>query len=115
MKRAARAVVFFAAATALSGSLLGQPAGELGRADFATSGSPEAQKHFLRGLLLLHSFEFGDAAEEFRAAQKIEPGFAMAYWGEALTYNHPLWAEGASRSRTLRAAAWSFSAQSGWL
>jgi tetratricopeptide (TPR) repeat protein len=88
-----RAVLLFGAAAALSGRLLGQPAGDLGRADFQTSGSPEAQNHFLRGLLLLHSFEFGDAAEEFREAQKIEPGFAMAYWGEALTYNHPLWAE----------------------
>jgi tetratricopeptide (TPR) repeat protein len=93
MRGAARAALLFAAAAALSGRLLGQPAGDLGRADFETSGSPEAQKHFLRGLLLLHSFEFGDAAEEFRAAQKIEPRFAMAYWGEALTYNHPLWAE----------------------
>jgi len=66
---------------------------DLGRIDFPTSGSPEAQKHFLRGALLLHSFEFDDAAEEFRQAQKIEPGFAMACWGEAMTFNHPLWME----------------------
>jgi tetratricopeptide (TPR) repeat protein len=66
---------------------------DLGRSDFPTSGSAEAQKHFLRGALLLHSFEFGDAAEEFRQAQKIESGFAMAYWGEAMTFNHPLWME----------------------
>ncbi|HKX55859.1 MAG TPA: hypothetical protein VJN01_07155, partial [Xanthomonadales bacterium] len=25
------------------------------------------------------------------AAQEIEPGFAMAYWGEAMTHNHPIW------------------------
>jgi hypothetical protein len=93
MRGAGRVALLFAAAAVLSGGLLGQPTGDLGRADFQTSGSPEAQKHFLRGLLLLHSFEFGDAAEEFREAQKIEPDFAMAYWGEALTYNHPLWAE----------------------
>jgi tetratricopeptide (TPR) repeat protein len=66
---------------------------DLGRIDFPTSGSAEAQRRFLRGALLLHSFEFDDAAEEFRQAQKIEPGFAMAYWGEAMTYNHPLWME----------------------
>lgn len=71
----------------------GQAPGDLGRIDFATSGSPEAREHLLRGVLLLHSFEFGDAAEEFRQAQKIEPGFAMAYWGEAMTFNHPLWME----------------------
>jgi len=63
----------------------------LGRIDFPTSGPPEAQKHFLRGVLLLHSFEYDDAREEFRTAQKLAPHFAMAYWGEALTYNEPLW------------------------
>jgi tetratricopeptide (TPR) repeat protein len=67
--------------------------GELGRIDFPTSGSESAQKNFLRGALLLHSFEFDDAADEFRAAQKLDPNFAMAYWGEAMTYNHPLWRE----------------------
>jgi hypothetical protein len=66
---------------------------ELGSIEFATSGSPAAQSHFLKGALLLHSFEYPDAADEFREAQRIEPGFAMAYWGEAMTYNHPLWAQ----------------------
>src|SRR5713226_2526409 len=75
------------------GPLVSAQSGDLGRIAFPTSGSLEAQKHFLRGALLLHSFEFEDAAEEFRAAQKVEPGFAMAYWGEAMTYNHPLWME----------------------
>jgi len=67
--------------------------GRLGRIDFATSGTPAAQEQFVRGALLLHSFEFDDAAERFREAEKREPGFAMAYWGEAMTFNHPLWAE----------------------
>lgn len=64
---------------------------ELGKIDFPTSGSTEAQEHFIQGALLLHSFEYDDAAEAFQQAQKAEPGFAMAYWGEALTHNHPLW------------------------
>ena len=50
----------------------GQTAGDLGRIDFPTSGSPAAQKDFVRGALLLHSFEFDDAAEAFRAAEKTE-------------------------------------------
>lgn len=66
---------------------------KLGRADFPTSGGPEAQEHFLRGLLFLHSFEYRDARDAFRAAQGVEAGFAMAYWGEAMTYNHPIWLE----------------------
>ncbi|GIW52761.1 MAG: hypothetical protein KatS3mg081_2116 [Gemmatimonadales bacterium] len=64
---------------------------ELGTVHFPTTAGPEAQAHFLRGLALLHSFEYDRAAREFREAQRIEPGFAMAYWGEALTYTHPIW------------------------
>jgi tetratricopeptide (TPR) repeat protein len=64
----------------------------LGTATFPTSThSAEAQKEFMRGLLLLHVFEYPDAAKAFVAAQKIDPGFTMAYWGEAMTFNHPVW------------------------
>ncbi len=72
---------------------LGAASGDLGQIDFPTSGSPAAQPHFLRGALLLHSFEFDDAREAFQQAQKIDPNFAMAYWGEAMSHNHPLWLE----------------------
>ena len=63
----------------------------LGRIDFPTSGSPEAQEHFLRGVLFLHSFEYDDARQQFQIARKIAPGFAMAAWGEAMSYNEPIW------------------------
>ncbi len=63
----------------------------LGIINLAVSGDKEAIPHFEKGLLLLHSFEFVDAAESFIEAQKIDPEFVMAYWGEAMTYNHPLW------------------------
>ena len=87
-----RLAVFCAVALAASGALAApEPPAELGRTDFPTSGAPGAQARFLRGALLLHSFEYEDAAAEFREAQKIDPGFAMAYWGEAMTFNHPLW------------------------
>jgi tetratricopeptide (TPR) repeat protein len=65
----------------------------LGHIDFPTSGSPEAQHHFVQGVLWLHSFEYADAREEFQAASKLQPSFAMAYWGEALTYTHPVWVQ----------------------
>lgn len=64
---------------------------ELGTIDFATSGSAAAQPLFIKGVLLMHSFEYDDAREAFVEAQKADPGFAMAYWGEAMTYNHPVW------------------------
>jgi tetratricopeptide (TPR) repeat protein len=64
----------------------------LGTATFPTSTkSPEAQTAFMRGLLLLHTFEYDDAAKAFQSAEKIDPTFSMAYWGEAMTYNHPVW------------------------
>ncbi len=66
---------------------------QLGSVDFPTSASGEAQAHFIRGVLFLHSFEFDDAADAFREAQEVDPDFAMAYWGEAMTFNHPLWGE----------------------
>lgn len=65
----------------------------LGTIEFPTSGPPTAQQHFIRGVLFLHSFEYDAAAVEFREAQRITPAFAMAYWGEAMTYNHPVWNE----------------------
>ena len=63
----------------------------LGRIDFPTSGTPDAQDAFIRGVLYLHSFEYAPAAVAFREAQTIEPRFAMAYWGEAMTNHHSLW------------------------
>src|SRR3954451_9740567 len=64
---------------------------EVGEVSFANSGAPAAQEPFLRGLALLHNFEYADAAEQFRKAQAADPDFAMAYWGEAMTYTHPVW------------------------
>jgi tetratricopeptide (TPR) repeat protein len=67
--------------------------GQLGVVHFASSGAPRAQPAFLRGLLLLHSFEYSAARREFQQAEDLDPSFAMAVWGEALTYNHTLWNE----------------------
>src|SRR5436309_10035527 len=74
----------------------------LGTIDFPASGAPAAQAPFIRGVLLLHSFEYQDAARAFREAQRLDSGFALAYWGEAMTYTHPLWNE---QDRTAALAA----------
>lgn len=64
----------------------------LGHIEFPTSTqSAEAQTAFIQGMLFLHLFEYDFAAAEFQRAQALDPGFAMAYWGEAMTYNHPIW------------------------
>jgi len=66
---------------------------QLGTISFQNSGGSDAQGPFIEGVLLLHSFEFEDATAAFQAAQQIDPEFGLAYWGEAMTYNHPLWRE----------------------
>jgi tetratricopeptide (TPR) repeat protein len=68
--------------------------GELGTIQFQTSAKvAAAQSAFLTGVKALHNFEFDTAADAFRDAQKAEPDFALAYWGEAMSFNHPLWAQ----------------------
>ncbi len=91
MNRGLRGLLFFVLfAAALSAQP--RPAAEpLGRIAFPTSGAAAAQPLFIRGVLFLHSFEYDAAIDAFRQAQKADPGFAMAYWGEALAYNQPLW------------------------
>ena len=63
----------------------------LGDISFPNSGSSEAQPAFLAGVRALHSFEFDPARFAFEEAQKIDPDFALAYWGQAMSDNHPLW------------------------
>lgn len=53
---------------------------------------PVSAAAYARGLYLLHNFEYDQAAAAFRAAQSADPANVMAFWGEAMTYNHPLWA-----------------------
>ena len=79
--------------------------GELGEIAFANSGAAAAQASFLRGLALLHSFEYDEAADAFRDAQRADPSFAMAFWGEAVTYSHLLWGEDDPDARTTCAGA----------
>lgn len=66
---------------------------DLGEVSFPNSGPAAAQKHFIEGVLLLHSFEYSRARRAFQEASRIAPEFAMAYWGEAMTYDHRIWGE----------------------
>ena len=58
---------------------------------FPNSGARAAQQPFLHGVALLHNFEYDDARAAFRDAERADSGFAMAYWGEALTFAQLLW------------------------
>jgi tetratricopeptide (TPR) repeat protein len=68
------------------------PPEKLGRVDFRTSCSPQVAAAFNRGVALLHSFAYTASEEQFRDVARADPGCAMAHWGIALSYFHPLWA-----------------------
>jgi tetratricopeptide (TPR) repeat protein len=88
-------VILLAAAIGLSVAAGAQPNRAdqplLGKISFPNSGSAAAQPAFVRGVLLLHCFEYDDAIAAFREAQRIDPAFALAYWGEAMCFNQSLW------------------------
>jgi hypothetical protein len=63
----------------------------LGAIGYAFQLSDSAQEPFNRGFLLLHSFEYDDAREEFRIAQQADSSEVMAYWGLAMSYYKALW------------------------
>ena len=67
--------------------------GNFGELSFPNSGKPAAQAPFLRGVKLLHNFQYEEAIEAFQQAEKADPDFALAYWGEAMSHNYTLWAE----------------------
>ena len=75
-----------------SASETANPGRVLGKLDFPTSTrSAQAQAVFEQGMLLLHLFEYPFAEAAFQRAQAIDPDFAMAYWGEAMVHNYPVW------------------------
>jgi hypothetical protein len=64
----------------------------LGTVDFPTSCNAAAQKLISRGVALLHSFGYEEARLAFIDAAKADPACAMADWGVARTWYHPIWA-----------------------
>ena len=65
----------------------------LGRVHMDISCAPSVAE-FDRALALLHNFWYVRALERFNQVLKNDPGCAMAYWGAAMTYNHPFWDPG---------------------
>ena len=87
--------LLFASAIALAASSPESPhdhGPKLGQVQFRTTCNPAAQVEIERGLGWLHSFEYAPAEQAFAAAAKADPACAIAFWGIAMTYYHPLWA-----------------------
>ncbi len=51
-----------------------------------TTRSAMAQRYFDQGLTLVYGFNHMEALRSFKQAAQLDPGMAMAYWGQALCY-----------------------------
>ena len=65
---------------------------KVGTVDFPTSCSEKVQPDFLRGMALLHSFFYEEARRVFTSVTERDARCAMAYWGVAMSWYHPIWA-----------------------
>jgi hypothetical protein len=62
-----------------------------GTVDFKVSRVPEVRSEFTRGVALLHSFFYEEARRIFTYVAEQDPKCAMAHWGIAMTWWHPIW------------------------
>ena len=77
---------FIAGTISFSLPLAAQPAAEaLGKVNFETSCTPEAQVAFNRGMLFQHSFWYRASQRSFEDALKADPNCGIAFWGIALS------------------------------
>jgi hypothetical protein len=64
---------------------------QLGHVDFPNSCKAEAQPALLKGLALLHSFQYRESESAFKAATDLDGNCAIAHWGAAMALYHQLW------------------------
>lgn len=62
-----------------------------GKVDFPVSCAPAVQSEFSRGVALLHSFFYEESRRVFTSVAERDPKCAMAQWGIAMTWWHPIW------------------------
>jgi len=62
-----------------------------GTVDFPVSCAPDARPEFIRGVALLHSFFYEEARRIFTEVAAKDPTCALAQWGIAMTWWHPIW------------------------
>ena len=70
---------------------------QLGTVKFPMSCSNTAKPQVERGLALLHHMTYEGSKAAFAAATRTDPDCAMGYWGQAMTYIHPLWSDAPSK------------------
>jgi tetratricopeptide (TPR) repeat protein len=65
----------------------------LGTVNFPVSCNEEARGHAERGLALLHNMTYEGSRAEFAEAIAADSDCAMGFWGQAMSYIHPLWSD----------------------
>ena len=88
-----------AATAALGTPVVGAEGEELGTVHFPTSCEPTVQGELERGLALLHHMNYTSAEPIFLGAAEADPECAIAYWGAAMSYVHPIWPDTISPDR----------------
>ena len=63
----------------------------VGKVTFPITCAPDVQTDFARGVALLHSFFYEEARRVFTSMAERDPKCAMAQWGIAMTWWHPIW------------------------
>jgi tetratricopeptide (TPR) repeat protein len=76
-----------------------------GTVDFPVSCAPAARPEFIRGVALLHSFFYEEARRIFTDVAAKDPTCAMAQWGIAMTWWHPIWTPPTSEEMSAGKAA----------
>ena len=62
-----------------------------GAVTFPVSCNPSVRAEFERGVALLHSFFYEESRRIFTSIAQRDPACAMAQWGIAQTWWHPIW------------------------
>jgi hypothetical protein len=75
---------------------------QLGTVEFPVSCNEAATLRMQRSLALLHHMTYTGAELEFSNAAKADPECALAYWGMAMSWVHPLWNDPPSPDRLSR-------------
>src|SRR5213596_1002743 len=63
----------------------------VGKITFPITCTSDVQSDFARGVALLHSFFYEEARRVFTSVAERDPKCAMAQWGIAMTWWHPIW------------------------
>jgi tetratricopeptide (TPR) repeat protein len=79
-----------AAAVALP-LVVGEDPMPYGSVDFPNSCSDKVSADFNMGISQMYSFWYTEALKTFDAIIAVEPTCCLAYYGAAMTYNHPIW------------------------